>query len=364
MAFNPKNFRRPQGDEPDPRLDVFDQAAWDATFDINDFDDTGIAVPDSVPDAKAVFKEVQLSVDALAGTSSATPADAANHEANPLFPCDPGTMVVQCRHRRDFLWSIVVRAYQEVRCDRSVDYVVAEPESNLLFLHRCWELGAAASPFELNWILMNARKDHRMPPGVRAKRCYLDKEVFDTVSYAADIAMRELQNELYFEQHRDSPSVDQILCNPHLVRTFDALAASIAPGFRTFDYRWAVLGLRKARRTKARVEFPTGLQELGLVEDVRSSRLPKNSGLYWITSGTNSVFVGVANDIRRQVLSFVDRRGTAIIDRGESVRPAAKATLLVLEEGLVAAEQYRTRLLKDKGSRLNFQLFGSLLPAA
>src|SRR5207237_3899780 len=110
-----------------------------------------------------------------------------------------------------------------------------------------WELGAAASPFELNWVLMNARKDHRMPSSSRSKPVFLGKEVFDNVTYAADIAMRELQNEMYFKDQRGILSVDQILCSPQLVRRFDTHASRISPGFRTFDYRWEVLGLRKAR---------------------------------------------------------------------------------------------------------------------
>jgi hypothetical protein len=362
MENNKNTFRRHNGDEPDPRLDVFDQAAWDAAFDINDFDDSDIVVPNSLPDATAVFQEVQLAVDALAGTSSDVPADAADNGADFLFPGFSEPVVVQCKHRRSSLWSIVIRAYQEVRCDRSVDYIVTEPESNLLFLQRCWELGAGASPFELNWMLMNARKDHRMPCIERAKPTSLGKEVLDSVSYAADIAMRELQNDLYFKHHRETPSVDQILCDPHLVRKFDTRATRICPGYQPFHYRWAVLGLRKARRTRACVGFPTDLRPIGLVEDLRRDRLPNTSGLYWITSGTNSLFVGVANDIQRQVLSFVDRLGGNAICRGD--QRADKPRLLVMENGVTHAEQYRTRLLKDKGSLLNFHLSKSLLTAA
>jgi len=243
MRNIPNNERRPTGDEPDPRLDVFDKAAWDASFDISDFDDRDIHVPESFPDAAAVFAEIRLSIEALAGTSSEAHSSDDNG-VDLLFSGPTGHFAVQCKSRHSELWSIAVRAYQDIRCDRSVDYVVAEPEANLLFLHRCWELGAAASPFELNWILMNARKDHRMSTSSRSKPVFLGKEVFDTVSYAADIAMRELQNELYFKNQREMLSVDQILCSPHLVRRFDALASGISPGFRTFDYRWAVLAAR------------------------------------------------------------------------------------------------------------------------
>ena len=362
MRSNSTNERRPTGDEPDPRLDVFDQAAWDASFDASDFDDRDVQVPDSFPNAAAVFAEIQLSINALAGTSSRAYPD--NDEPDLLFRHQQGAVVVQCKRRRAELWSVVVRAYRDIRCDRSVDYVVAEPEANLLFLHRCWELGAAASPFELNWILMNARKDHRMQSSSRSKPVFLGKDVFDNVTYAADIAMRELQNELYFKDQRGMLSVDQILCSPQLVNRFDTRASRISPGFRTFDYRWAVLGLRKARRAKARAGFPIGLQSIGLIEDARKDRLPKSSGLYWVTSGTNSLFVGVANNLQRQVLSLAERLYCDDMIQQLNPRSTEKPSLKIMESGVVWAEMYRTRVLKDRGSLLNFQLFKALQPAA
>jgi len=362
MQINPKKSRQSSGDETDPRLDVFDQAAWDASFDIDDFDDSDIDVPESVPNAASIFQEIQLSVEALAGTSSMAPDEADGNGFLFKEPVNP--LIIQSKERRQSLWSVVVRAYQEIRSGRSVDYVVAEPDLNLLFLQRCWELGAAASPFELNWILMNARKDHRMPSVERAKPFSLDRQVVDVVSYAADIAMRELQDELYFAQQREMSSVDQVLCNPQLVRKFDAVASRICPGFRAFDYRWAVLSLRKARRNKPRVGFPTNLQELGLVEDVQRNRLPNSSGLYWITSGNKSVFVGVANNIQRQVLSLMERAGTELINAQDQSKNLAKPRLAVMDSPITWAEQYRTRVLADKGSVLNFQLSRSLLSAA
>ena len=44
------------------------------------------------------------------------------------------------------------------RAGVDIDRVIADPEMNHAFLHRCRELGISGTDYDLNWRLMNARK--------------------------------------------------------------------------------------------------------------------------------------------------------------------------------------------------------------
>jgi hypothetical protein len=112
------------------------------------------------------------------------------------------------------------------------------------------------------------------------------------------------------------------------------------------------------------VGFPNNLEPVGLVEDVRRDRLPKASGLYWVTCGYDSLFVGVANNLQRQVLSLTERLYSNDVLKQIASTGMEKPSLKIMEGGVVCAEMYRTRVLKDKGSLLNFQLFKGLQAAA
>ena len=239
------------------------------------------------------------------------------------------------------------------RNGRSVDFCVAEPEANLLFLQRCWVLGAAASPFELNWVLLNARKANRLSLP-RSSRVSIPKDRLDRFSFAADMAMRHLQDRIYLEEQRDV-SIDKVFCEPRLSQEFDRLAAGLAPGFQPFEYRWAVISLRKARRSQVQSQAAPTLTDYGRVEDVRVSSLPATSGIYWITSGRDSLFTGAASSLRVQVDSLVDRLGTSALPNWRQDRLVERPILRVLECPPAQSKQAHAALLRSSGSLLNFQ---------
>jgi hypothetical protein len=263
----------------------------------------------------------------------------------PMYDLPPATV------RR--LWPIVSRAYADVRNGRSVDFCVAEPDANLLFLQRCWVLGAAASPFELNWVLLNARKANRLSLP-RSSRVSIPKDRLDRFSFAADMAMRYLQDRIYREEQRDV-SIDRVFCDPRLAQEFDRLAAHLAPGFQPFEYRWAVISLRKARRSGVQSASTPIFTEYGRVEDVRISKLPTTSGIYWITSGRNSLFAGAASSLRLQVDSLVDQLGTSVLPNWMPDQPIERPVLRVLECSPIQSKQAHATLLRNSGSLLNFR---------
>ncbi|HEV2295264.1 MAG TPA: hypothetical protein VGR35_15535 [Tepidisphaeraceae bacterium] len=318
-------------------------------FDVRDFDDAGLDLPASLETPDRLLARLNNGGRKSDDVPQSNPGAA-------LFPhvAFTGQFGVG-KTTASSLWSIVVRAYADVRSDRSIDYVVAEPEANLLFLQRCWELGAPASPSQLNWLLMNARKNGKLADLSPAKRFSIAKEELDSFAFAADMAMRSVQDRLYFDEQRDA-SIDQILCDPHLVKEFDTFAAELAPGHSRFEYRWAAIALRKARRSANRSIQLSRFEARGSLEDVRASSMPTSGGIYWIQAGNSSLFTGVASNLRRQLGALVDQLGFNVAPRWVRDQPDAKPELrLWCEANFETAEIVRAGLLKRAGSRLNFR---------
>jgi len=145
------------------------------------------------------------------------------------------------RKRFASLIPLVVQAFVDVRDGWSADYVLLNPEKDLDFLQRCWRLGAVAAPEELNWTLMNARKDGKLKGLTSVRSFALSKSEMDKFSFAAEMAMRELQERARTEEQRDNVSLDKLLCSPRLSSDFDVLAKQVAPGFSSLQYRWAAM---------------------------------------------------------------------------------------------------------------------------
>ena len=321
-----------------------------AQIDFDLFDSTGVDLPHELRSSRPVL-------DLLDPPVPGRPAE--DESQMVLFdvgePCAPTPTLSPESIRR--LRPIVARAYADVREDKSVDYCVAEPEANLLFLNRCWELGAAASPFELNWVLMNARKANHFEDLElsRSARTSIPRDRLDLFAFASDMAMRHLQDRVYSEDRRDV-SIDKILCEPHLAREFDKLARLITPGFSSFEYRWAAISLRKARRSKPRSSPSSCFTSVGYVEDLSIQKLSDRSGVYWITEGENSLFMGVANNLRTQCDSLIQRLGFRIVPEWMEERPKVKPVLHVHECPHTMSKQTHAALLLSRGSRLNFRM--------
>ena len=108
------------------------------------------------------------------------------------------------RQRFSSLIPLVVQAFVDVRDGWSADYVLLNPDKDLDFLQRCWRLGAVAAPEELNWTLMNARKDGKLKGLSSARSFALAKSEMDKFCFASEMAMRELQERARIEEQRDN----------------------------------------------------------------------------------------------------------------------------------------------------------------
>jgi hypothetical protein len=211
---------------------------------------------------------------------------------------------------------LVRQAYMDVHQGYSIDRLIADPDRNFLFVHRCWQLGLQASQYELNWSLLAARKSGLIGsvPGVEAYR--VPRSRLDEYLFASELALRVMQDKAYFEQ-QVSLSLDQILCDPSLASEFEGIARRLAPGYSALDYRWAAITIRKSQqRSVSLAGRPEPVFEaLGRTRDVRVSKLPKVSGFFWFHCDGADVYFGHAENLRSQVdrLLQIEDAGTRVI---------------------------------------------------
>ena len=194
----------------------------------------------------------------------------------------------------------LIQAFAETRDGFSADRVVADPELDRKFLRRCRELGLSGTDYELNWSLLNARKNGLTSDLPRTKRFTVrDTDEFE---YASELAVRHLQL-------TQDVSLDRIICDPDLAREFDEQAMRLAPGYTSLQYRWVALGMRKAGRLNkdslAEVAVPE-LHFLCSVPRIKPSSLPQTNGIYLFSSGDTPVFLSHTDNLQRRIERHMD----------------------------------------------------------
>lgn len=193
----------------------------------------------------------------------------------------------------------IIQAFVEARQGYSADRVVADPQLNRSFLRRCRELGLSGTDYELNWRLLNARKNGLLGDLPKTKR-YTVRET-DEFEYASELAVRHLQR-------TQEVSLDQIICDPDLADEFDKHASRLAPGYTALEYRWVALGLRKAGRLQSRaagVEVPK-FRDVRQVRQFKASDVPESGGLYLFSSSGVPVFVSHTDNLRHRFKRHMD----------------------------------------------------------
>lgn len=193
-------------------------------------------------------------------------------------------------------------AFLEVRSDYPADRVVADPKLNELFLAACRERGLSQPAALLNQCLLNLRKSSAFAGLKKSKRTSFPNE--EEYRFASEIAARCLE-----QQH--AVSVDDIICDPSLARKLDRLAAELAPGFSSLQYRWAALNLRKASALKPEVLSrlaPADAVSLGAVAKIRVSDIPARQGLYvfYDSKARQALHVGEAENLQRRLGKHLD----------------------------------------------------------
>lgn len=250
-----------------------------------------------------------------------------------------------CRHRD--LFDIVRLAYRDVHDGWSSDRLVADPDMDARFIQACWRLGAQASQFELNHLLINARKRKIIGKTEGVKRYHVDSAVMDQYWLASEFAARIIQDREFLDHHRRI-TVDHILCDPRLAAEFDELAMNVSPGFSSLDYRWAALAIRKARSRAqglgiAKDEF----EWIGRLDSIRPSQIADVDGFLWVRRADAHIYIGHGESLR----AHAERIMQAQIDRIMSLLPLFQCES---KEPLVLgiAERPRCRALSRQPNNL------------
>ncbi|MFN0051594.1 MAG: GIY-YIG nuclease family protein [Planctomycetales bacterium] len=190
----------------------------------------------------------------------------------------------------------------------SADRVVADPALNALFVADCRNRGLTEPVMLLNRTLLNLRKGRGLrglPPAI--KTSFSDE---DDYRFASEIVCR-------FLERRDGLTLDQIICDPEKAAEFDNVAAMIAPGHSSLQYRWAALNLRKLRKLRPEIlgRALPAVQVLNIpVEGIDTKELPNQQGLYVFFCSSQVLYVGEARNLRNRIekhLDHSDNRGLA-----------------------------------------------------
>jgi site-specific DNA-methyltransferase (adenine-specific) len=186
-------------------------------------------------------------------------------------------------------------AFLDVRNDLAPDVIIADPHLNKLFIKACQARGLSDSVSSLNIALLNARRNSHLTGLPKSKRTIVRNQ--DEYIFASEMAVR-------FLERRDQVSLDAILCDPKRAKEFDKIAMKLAPGFSSFEYRWAALGLRKRRRLRpemlVRVVKPKSMNQSS-VKDLVINDIPPLSGLYVFYISNCALYVGETENLRKRI---------------------------------------------------------------
>ncbi len=196
--------------------------------------------------------------------------------------------------------ALVIAAFDLASEGYSVDRVVADPLLNAAFLAACAASGLSGSHAHLNHQLMNLRKAGVLTARSPAKRTQFSNQ--DDYRFAAEMAIR-------FMERKHDASVDRVICDPVLAFEFDQLAASICPGYSKLEYRWAALGLRKAKSLEpevaARILQPELVQQYQ-ISTLLPCDLPTDQGLYLFFDSGTLLYVGESANLRKRLKKHLD----------------------------------------------------------
>lgn len=184
-------------------------------------------------------------------------------------------------------------AAREAFKDRgSTDLYIADPERNTVFLDLCRRFGIEASDYRLNKTLFNARKN-KLLTNLQSERTSIEYGEF---AFASEFAATQLR-------YKAGATIDDILCDPGLAAQFDDIARSVIPGFSSFEYRWAILSIRKAGRHQklpASFRLPKFTTGFRLLRDP-IERIPDRAGLYLLYERQKLLYTRCAVDLRHGV---------------------------------------------------------------
>ncbi len=201
--------------------------------------------------------------------------------------------------------TVVAEAFMAAHEGYSADRVLADPALNDRFLENCRVLGIPGEAKDWNRLLLNARKRGDLASIDTPRRTRVLRSTMAAFLFAGEMAWRKVSDDR-------KCSLDDILCDPTLAARFDRLARDIAPGFSSFEYRWAALSVRKdAKQGDGLIRRVTATLARG-VSMSKKDKLPEGPGHYLITVSARPFFVGFSESLRGCPLFFPDRLEAAL----------------------------------------------------
>ena len=136
----------------------------------------------------------------------------------------------------------VIEAFVAASDGHSTDYLLCDPKLSKRFLSVCRERKLPGDARMWNSFLLRIRKSGKLPKSTNPGRklSYADMDPYRDGSEAA---MRLVSIDY-------GMTLDEMLCSPQATSEFDLLAGLFAPGYSSFEYRWAALALRKRAGTR------------------------------------------------------------------------------------------------------------------
>ncbi|MEM8947410.1 MAG: site-specific DNA-methyltransferase, partial [Planctomycetota bacterium] len=136
----------------------------------------------------------------------------------------------------------VIEAYQKAGKGFPADYLLCDSSLNAEFVSQCKRNGISGNAFVWNHLLLNLRKQKRLPRATRKPEVINAKQM-NLYGFASEVAWRLLA--IDYEK-----TLDDILCSPEFAREFDRIAAMFGPeDVTSIEYRRAAFSIRK--RTKS-----------------------------------------------------------------------------------------------------------------
>ena len=202
----------------------------------------------------------------------------------------------------------VIDAFQAAHDGFATDVVLADPDLNGRFVEECKRLGLPGNPRFWNHSLLRIRKRAGATELHADRRFSIPFAECEPFLFASEIAWKTLVSD------QRSESLDEILCDPHLAREFDEVAASFAPGFTSLQYRWGALRIRKfAKNARSEAEMlkknvPKKIGRKLPLDEIRTSRVPESAGIYLISEKDRTLYISGAFSVRDRLSNILDRQ--------------------------------------------------------
>ena len=191
----------------------------------------------------------------------------------------------------------ITEAFAATHGGFSADRVVADPDLNSEFTNLCERIGLVGEVRTWNTLLLRMRKAGKLSHIDTWERTTISWDDLDGFLFASEIAWQQMIDA------EAATSLDEILCDPRLAAEFDGMAARLAPGFSSLEYRWAALKLRKeanvARGRGQVLSPPSALGKTIALSDLKLDDLPDEPGVYVLTEHDGSeLYAGETRNLR------------------------------------------------------------------